>query len=97
MCIYYTPSVPCAPADLKTTHECTSNVIVFSWEPTNNTNYYVATAVDNTGKVTECRTLDRMCYFTNVGCGRFYTYRVYAVSSECNSQISQPNFIQTCE
>ncbi|XP_054888996.1 serine-rich adhesin for platelets-like [Poeciliopsis prolifica] len=88
-------TVPCAPVHLQTTHECSSNVIVFSWEPTNNTNYYVATAVDNTGKTTECRTLDKMCYFTNVGCGRFYTYKVYAVSSECNSQISEPKTIQT--
>ncbi|XP_014840249.1 PREDICTED: uncharacterized protein LOC106916456 [Poecilia mexicana] len=88
-------TVPCAPVHLQTTHECSSNVIVFSWEPTNNTNYYVATAVDDLGKTTECRTLDRMCYFTNVGCGRFYTYKVYAVSSECNSHISEPKSIQT--
>ncbi|XP_032422074.1 uncharacterized protein LOC116722071 [Xiphophorus hellerii] len=36
-----------------------------------------------------------MCYFTNVDCGRFYTYKVYAVSSECNSHISEPKSIQT--
>ncbi|XP_023191873.1 uncharacterized protein LOC111608990 [Xiphophorus maculatus] len=88
-------TVPCAPVHLQTTHECSSDVIVFSWEPTSNTNYYVATAVDNTGKTTECRTLDKMCYFTNVDCGRFYTYKVYAVSSECNSHISEPKSIQT--
>lgn len=72
-------------------------MIVFSWQPTNNTNYYVATAVDNIGTVTECRTLDNMCYFTDTSCGQFYTYRVYAVTSECNSQVSQPEFVRTCE
>lgn len=89
------PSVPCAPANPHTIHDCSSNVIVFSWQPTNNTFYYVATAEDDTGKVTECRTPDNTCFFTNTGCGQFYTYSVYAVSSGCNSQVSQPQFVRT--
>lgn len=89
--------VPCAPANPQTNHECSSNVIVFSWQPTNNTFYYVATAVDDTGKVTECRTPENMCYFTNTGCGQFYMYSVYAVSSECNSEVTQPEFVRTCK
>ncbi|MEQ2202743.1 hypothetical protein XENOCAPTIV_014207 [Xenoophorus captivus] len=40
-------------------------------------------------------TLHGICYFTEVSCGRFYTYSVYAVSPECNSQISQPKFVRT--
>ncbi|MEQ2174208.1 hypothetical protein GOODEAATRI_005477, partial [Goodea atripinnis] len=50
------------------------------WQPTNNTHYYVATAVDDTGKATKCMTLDRICYFTEVSCGRFYTYNKLKVS-----------------
>ncbi|XP_033507400.2 uncharacterized protein LOC117272533 [Epinephelus lanceolatus] len=88
-------TVPCAPANPHTLHDCSSNVIVFSWQPTNNTAYYVATAVDNTGRVTECRTPDNTCYFTNTGCGQYYTYTVYAVSFECNSEVSQPEFVRT--
>ncbi|KAM3604918.1 uncharacterized protein V6R79_017981 [Siganus canaliculatus] len=88
-------TVPCAPANPHTIHECSSNVIVFSWQPTNNTLYYVATAEDNTGKITECRTPDNTCYFTNTGCGQFYKYSVYAVSSGCNSEASQPEFVRT--
>ncbi|KAM7379235.1 hypothetical protein PAMP_004800 [Pampus punctatissimus] len=88
-------TVPCAPANPKTIHDCSSNVIVFNWQPTNNTFYYVATAVDGTGKVIECRTPDTMCFFTNTGCGQFYKYSVYAVSSECNSDDSVPVFVRT--
>ncbi|XP_067460816.1 mucin-4-like [Thunnus thynnus] len=88
-------TVPCAPANPQTIHDCSSNAIVFSWQPTNNTFYYVATAVDDTGKVTECRTPDNMCFFTNTGCGQFYKYSVYAVSSECNSEVTQPEFVRT--
>lgn len=71
-------------------------MIIFNWQPTNNTFYYVATAEDSTGKVTECRTPDNMCYFTNTGCGQFYKYNVYAVS-HCNSELSQSEFVRTCE
>ncbi|KAM9719839.1 uncharacterized protein fndc7rs1 [Menidia menidia] len=88
-------TVPCAPAYPKTEYDCSSNVIVFNWQHTNNTNYYVATAVDKTGSVTECRTTDSSCFFTNTGCGQHYTYRVYAVSSECNSRVSEPEFVRT--
>ncbi|CAJ1072098.1 unnamed protein product%2C partial [Xyrichtys novacula] len=88
-------TVPCAPANPHTIHDCSSNVIVFSWQPTNNTFYYVATAVDNAGKVTECRTPDNTCYFTNTGCGQLYRYTVHAISSECNSEESPPEFVQT--
>ncbi|XP_071392950.1 fibronectin-like [Centroberyx affinis] len=87
-------TVPCAPAELQTYRECSSNVIIFSWQPTNNTYYYVATAVDNTGRVVECRTADNTCYFTNTGCGQSYTYNVYAVST-CNSEVSPPKFVRT--
>lgn len=90
------PTVPCAPANPRTIHDCSSNVIVFSWQPTNNTFYYVATAEDITGKVKECRTADNSCYFTNTGCGQFYKYNVYAVS-HCKSEVSQPEFVRTCE
>ncbi|KAI3375007.1 hypothetical protein L3Q82_021535, partial [Scortum barcoo] len=88
-------TVPCAPANPVTLHDCSSNVIVFSWQPTNNTLYYVAMATDNTGKVTECRTQDNTCFFTNTDCGQFYKYNVYAISSECHSEVSQPEFVRT--
>ncbi|XP_075875918.1 fibronectin type III domain-containing protein 7-like [Nelusetta ayraudi] len=87
-------TVPCAPANPQTIHDCSSNVIVFNWQPTNNTFYYVATSEDNNGKVTECRTADNSCYFTNTGCGQFYKYNVYAVST-CNSELSQTEFVRT--
>ncbi|KAK5919430.1 hypothetical protein CgunFtcFv8_023326 [Champsocephalus gunnari] len=43
-------TVSCAPANPETSHDCSSNVIIFSWQPTNNTRYYVATAVDKSGQ-----------------------------------------------
>lgn len=90
-------SVPCAPANAQAQHQCSSNAVQFSWQPTNNTYYYVATAVDDTGEVTECVTVDDSCYFTNVDCGQSYQYTVYAVSYGCNSLVTQPVSVSTGE
>ncbi|XP_030607410.1 fibronectin type III domain-containing protein 7-like [Archocentrus centrarchus] len=88
-------TVPCAPANPLISHTCSSNAVIFSWQPINNTLFYVATAVDNNDEVTECQTLDNMCYFTDAACGQYYTYRVYAVTSGCNTEVSQPVFVET--
>lgn len=91
------PPVPCAPANPQASYTCNSNVVVFSWQPTNNALYYVATSVDSNGMSTECRTTDIMCYFTDAECAQNYTYRVYAVTLQCNTDITEPVIVQTCE
>lgn len=89
------PPVPCPPSGLVTYRACSSNVIIFGWDPTNNTGYYVATALASNGEVTECRTTDTSCFFTNTGCGRSYQYTVYSVSGLCNSVTSPPAHVRT--
>lgn len=39
--------VPCPPKKLELLRDCSSDVIVFSWEHTNNTDHYMARAVDS--------------------------------------------------
>ncbi|XP_035277663.1 fibronectin type III domain-containing protein 7-like [Anguilla anguilla] len=88
-------TVPCPPAGLVTYRECSSNVIIFAWDRTNNTGYYVATALASNGEVTECRTTDTSCFFTNTGCGRGYQFTVYSVSGLCHSELSPPAHVRT--
>nr|XP_020471689.1 fibronectin type III domain-containing protein 7-like [Monopterus albus]XP_020471690.1 fibronectin type III domain-containing protein 7-like [Monopterus albus] len=89
-------TVPCAPANPQISHQCSSNVVIFGWQPTNNTAYYVAMGVDKNGQATECMTEENSCYFTNTECGSGYTYTVYAVSStQCNSGVTQPVTVWT--
>nr|XP_015211037.1 PREDICTED: uncharacterized protein LOC102685057 [Lepisosteus oculatus] len=83
-------TVPCAPTNLGIFRDCYSNVIIFSWDPTANTMYYVAKAMDSNGEITECRTTDTSCFFTNTGCGLGYQFTVYSVNGECSSRISAP-------
>ncbi|XP_058478916.1 mucin-4-like [Solea solea] len=88
-------TMPCAPANVQTDHTCSTNVIVFSWDHTNKTNYYKATSEDTNGVKSECLTVKNNCYFTNVECGQMYNFTVFAVSSECSSDVSQPKTVQT--
>ncbi|KAJ8274470.1 hypothetical protein COCON_G00090950 [Conger conger] len=88
-------TVPCPPTGLDVYRECASNVIIFGWNATDNTRYYVAKARANNGEVTECRTTDTSCFFTNTGCGRSYEFTVYSVNTLCDSAASPPTHIST--
>ncbi|KAL1249579.1 hypothetical protein QQF64_020584 [Cirrhinus molitorella] len=81
-------TVPCAPSDLMLYRECSSNVIVFSWSPNNYSAYYYARGVDSTGKVMECMTTERSCFFTDTTCGRLYNFTVSGSSSSVREQCS---------
>ncbi|KAJ8277963.1 hypothetical protein GJAV_G00082190 [Gymnothorax javanicus] len=91
----YFETVPCAPSDLALYRECSSNVIIITWEPTNHTDYYVATAVDSTGKRTDCLTTEIACFFDQTVCGRLYEFTVYAVSGACEGEVSTSVSIKT--
>ncbi|KAJ8279126.1 hypothetical protein COCON_G00061920 [Conger conger] len=88
-------TVPCAPSELRLYRECSSNLIIFSWEPRNHTNFYVARAVDSTGKTADCMTVDTKCYFDQTTCGREYEFTVYAVSGGCESEVSDSASVRT--
>ncbi|CAL8324041.1 unnamed protein product [Arctogadus glacialis] len=87
-------TVPCAPVGRKIYRECNSNAIIFSWQPTNNTRYYVATSTDSSNKQVLCRTTETSCFFTNSDCGQRYHFTVYAIST-CDSEVSPPEFVDT--
>ncbi|XP_041941446.1 uncharacterized protein LOC121704923 [Alosa sapidissima] len=88
-------TVPCPPVALSPYHECASNVIVFSWNATNITNYYVATSLDANGQVVTCQTTQTSCFFTSTSCGQRYKFAVSAVSGACNSGPSKPIYQST--
>ncbi|KAM3619311.1 uncharacterized protein V6R79_006036 [Siganus canaliculatus] len=75
--------------------DCYSEVIVFSWDHTNNTDHYRATGVDSQGVVQECLTEDNFCHFTNTACGRHYHFTVYSITGQCRSQVSSTVDVRT--
>ncbi|GAA6076390.1 uncharacterized protein LOC113651476 [Tachysurus ichikawai] len=88
-------TVPCAPANLNLYRECSSNVIIFSWAPTNSTAFYRAQLEDSSGGSQSCITTDNSCFFTNTMCGRRYRFNVSSVYGECNGPVSKTVSIQT--
>nr|XP_046247875.1 uncharacterized protein LOC124060678 [Scatophagus argus] len=88
-------TVPCPPKNLTLLRACSSEVIVFSWDHTNNTDYYMAKAVDSQGTVQECVTEDNSCYFTHTVCGRHYYFTVSSVTGQCRSDVSSTVDIRT--
>ncbi|XP_053096527.1 uncharacterized protein LOC113530559 [Pangasianodon hypophthalmus] len=88
-------TVPCSPAKLNLFRECSSNVIIFSWAPTNNTAFYRAQLEDSAGGSQACITTESSCFFTNTVCGRSYNFTVYSVNGECNSPVSPAVSVQT--
>ncbi|XP_056336881.1 uncharacterized protein fndc7rs1 [Danio aesculapii] len=95
---YVFETAPCPPKSPTLYRECSTNAIVFSWNPTNKTAYYLATAVDSDGQVTECLTVDTSCYFTDTVCAKGYSFYVsstYIGGLDCNSGNSQAKMIRT--
>ncbi|XP_016319981.1 serine-rich adhesin for platelets-like [Sinocyclocheilus anshuiensis] len=95
---YIFETAPCQPKALKLYRECSTNVILFSWDSTNNTAYYFAIAVDSDQLVTECLTVDTSCYFTDTVCGQtysFYVRSIYSGGLDCNSGYTDGVVIKT--
>uniref|UniRef100_A0AAV2KVH4 Fibronectin type-III domain-containing protein n=1 Tax=Knipowitschia caucasica TaxID=637954 RepID=A0AAV2KVH4_KNICA len=87
--------IPCPPENLLLERSCDSEVILFSWANSNNSNLYKAKAIDSKGEVLECLTEDNSCYFTQTHCGRHYYFSVYSMSGTCHSQSSPTVDIST--
>nr|XP_009297086.3 uncharacterized protein fndc7rs1 [Danio rerio] len=95
---YVFETAPCPPKSPMLYRECSTNAIVFSWNPTNNTAYYLATAVDSDGLVTECLTQETSCYFTDTVCAKGYSFYVsstYTGVEQCNSGNTQAKMVRT--
>ncbi|KAM9761579.1 uncharacterized protein fndc7b [Menidia menidia] len=88
-------TVPCPPSNLMLLRQCSSDVIIFSWNHTSNTDHYMAKAVDSKGVVQNCLTQDNSCYFTHTVCGRHYHFTVFSISGGCRSEISSTVDIRT--
>ncbi|XP_047442067.1 uncharacterized protein LOC125008801 [Mugil cephalus] len=88
-------TVPCPPNNLTLSRECSSNVIIFSWNHTSNTDYYLATAIDSKGEVKRCLTTENSCYFTHSRCGHNYSFTVSSASGDCTSETSDMVDIRT--
>ncbi|XP_041914101.1 uncharacterized protein LOC121678548 [Alosa sapidissima] len=94
----YFHTVPCPPSNVTLFRECSSNVIIFSWKPTNNTGIYRARGESKGLEDLHCLTTETSCFFTNTVCGHLYTFTVYAAvsaSGNCRSAESYSVSVRT--
>ncbi|XP_027882788.1 uncharacterized protein fndc7b [Xiphophorus couchianus] len=88
-------TVSCPPGNPMLLRECSSNVIIFSWNHTSGKDFYMARAEDSKGEVLNCLTEDNSCYFTQTTCGRRYQFTVLSVTKGCMSGVSSTVDVQT--
>ncbi|XP_073671225.1 uncharacterized protein [Paramisgurnus dabryanus] len=95
---YTFETAPCPPHGASVYRECSSNVVIYSWNATDNTAYYIAMAQGSDGEIRECLTEGTSCYFTNMNCGKNYTFTVSSTFSgglNCNSGNTEPVAVTT--
>ncbi|XP_040040842.2 uncharacterized protein fndc7b [Gasterosteus aculeatus] len=88
-------TVSCPPENLELLRDCSSDVILFSWDHTNSSDNYLATSVDSQGVIQKCLTEGNSCYFTNMMCGEHYNFSVQTIAGRCSSQNSATVDIRT--
>lgn len=68
--------------------DCSTNAAVVSWEMSNGTDCYVATAMGSIEETHSCIAEDETCEIYGLQCGETYNVTVVAVNEMCNSSES---------
>ncbi|XP_032883843.1 uncharacterized protein LOC116977489 isoform X5 [Amblyraja radiata] len=79
---------PCTPGNISAYVDCSTNAAVVSWEMSNGSDCYVATAIGNIEETHSCIAEDETCEIYGLQCGESYNVTVVAVNEMCNSSES---------
>lgn len=92
MCLFityiYSLPVPCVPANVRGTVECSSNMLQATWDPAPGAASYVSTLKGAGGFSSSCSSLNQTCLFPGLQCAQTYMFSVVAVNDRCNSSES---------
>lgn len=75
--------------------KCGKNTANLHWEEVEGVELYLATATYRTGEIQQCNSTNSTCKFSNLKCGKIYTFSVTAYNSMCYSKASSTVEIQT--
>ncbi|XP_067845705.1 fibronectin type III domain-containing protein 7-like [Heptranchias perlo] len=76
---------PCTPQSVDAALDCTTNIALVSWNFSNSTRLYTATAAARDGHQYSCSTPDTWCEITDLHCDEWYNVTVTAHNDNCNS------------
>ncbi|XP_061540147.1 fibronectin type III domain-containing protein 7-like [Phycodurus eques] len=82
-------TVPCTPHNVTAVKECGADSITVTWAVSGSTLFYVAMAMDSSGIVHSCNTMDLTCTIAGLKCSTSYTTYVIGSNFKCNSTQSE--------
>ncbi|XP_066528003.1 fibronectin-like [Hoplias malabaricus] len=85
------PCVPVPHAGLN----CASGAVTVSWQPSGGATFYTAVAQSYVGFASTCNSSSTSCVFSNLLCGRTYSFTVSASDSVCSSAYSHSIALNT--
>ncbi|XP_061636365.1 fibronectin-like isoform X2 [Phyllopteryx taeniolatus] len=82
-------TVPCTPHNVTAVNECGADSITVTWAVSGSTLFYDAMAMDSSGIVHSCNTMDLTCTIAGLKCSTSYTTYVIGSNFKCNSTQSE--------
>lgn len=89
------PAVPCTPHNVTAVKECGADSITMTWKVSGSTLFYVAMAMDSSGVIHSCNSMDLSCKIDGLRCSTTYTAYVIGSNFMCNSSESEAVVIET--
>ncbi|XP_028666288.2 uncharacterized protein LOC114658369 [Erpetoichthys calabaricus] len=88
-------TVPCIPFHISADLSCDNQTALVTWDASEGAESYHVTAWTDSGDSRECHSTGLACDIRNLQCGQTYHVAAVAVGSECRSEQSPPEEIQT--
>ncbi|KAK1165326.1 hypothetical protein AOXY_G13825 [Acipenser oxyrinchus oxyrinchus] len=83
-------TVPCVPDHLTVQMHCATNSALLSWDQSNRTLEYFASAIASDGEKLSCSSQEPGCTIDGLTCGTIYNFTVTASNGVCNSSFGVP-------
>uniref|UniRef100_A0A8C5EQG5 Fibronectin type-III domain-containing protein n=1 Tax=Gouania willdenowi TaxID=441366 RepID=A0A8C5EQG5_GOUWI len=81
-------SVPCVPANVQTTVDCSTNTLQASWDAADGAVSYISTLRGTGDFSSSCPTTDQSCPFAALQCAQEYVFSVTSVNDRCSNSWS---------
>ncbi|XP_043942820.1 uncharacterized protein LOC122814297 [Protopterus annectens] len=89
-------TAPCPAKNISTHVDCTTEIALFSWDPSEGAISYTASASGRDGSSYTCNTTDTSCSIPTLACGQKYTVDIVATDEmNCSSMSEAPMEIQS--
>ncbi|XP_069798451.1 fibronectin type III domain-containing protein 7-like [Narcine bancroftii] len=91
--VFESETAPCPPQNVQA--DCAAVTAFVTWEPSNLTVWFTATAEGNDGHTATCTTSETSCLIPHLHCSQIYSISVLAFGETCSSLQSSSYEIQT--